>query len=290
MLRRESIYAGVVIFEYHSHVLLHRLAYAAGQRKIPAHIVMPSNSPDVKKVAVRGYGAIVTECEPTQAAREAAAAAAVRATGGRFVHPSEDPLVIAGQGTIGLELLAQALQLGPHASGAPPPSLLEPRTAAGRAAAAAHPREAARLGYAVGPCTEGAEEAPPPPPLDVVILPVGGGGLAGGTAVALRSIDPRVRVLGAEPAGADDAARSRAAGVRLGHAPGGPATIADGLRTTLGERGGATGESLPALHSLPPPLPCCGLRPRYVAPHPRPLGRGRARARRCDGRCAAHRL
>jgi threonine dehydratase len=83
------------------------LAYAAQRRAIPAHIVMPSNAPAVKKAAVIGYGARVTECAPTQAARESSAAALVASTGGRFVHPSEDPLVIAGQGTIAVELLSQ---------------------------------------------------------------------------------------------------------------------------------------------------------------------------------------
>lgn len=47
------------------------LALAAQKRGIPAYVVMPSNSPQVKKDAVRGYGAKVIECEPTQQAREA---------------------------------------------------------------------------------------------------------------------------------------------------------------------------------------------------------------------------
>jgi threonine dehydratase len=46
------------------------LALAAKLRGIPAYVVMPSNSPDVKKAAVRGYGAQVIECEPTLQARE----------------------------------------------------------------------------------------------------------------------------------------------------------------------------------------------------------------------------
>ena len=52
--------------------------------------------------------------------------------------------------------------------------------------------------------------------------------------VAIRGLDARIRVIAAEPAGADDAARSKAAGSLQGHAPGGPQTIADGLRTTMG--------------------------------------------------------
>jgi threonine dehydratase len=46
------------------------LALAAKQRGIPAYVVMPNNSPEVKKAAVRGYGAQVIECEPTLQARE----------------------------------------------------------------------------------------------------------------------------------------------------------------------------------------------------------------------------
>ena len=72
------------------------------------------------------------------------------------------------------------------------------------------------------------------PDLDLVIAPVGGGGLLCGTAVAAKGMRPGTRVIAAEPAGADDAARSLAAGriIPLEQA----ATIADGLRTSLSER------------------------------------------------------
>lgn len=72
------------------------------------------------------------------------------------------------------------------------------------------------------------------PELDFVITPVGGGGLLSGTAIAVRGLSRAARVLGAEPAGADDACRSLAAGriIPVGAAN----TIADGLRTSLGER------------------------------------------------------
>jgi threonine dehydratase len=72
------------------------------------------------------------------------------------------------------------------------------------------------------------------PDLDVVLAPVGGGGLCAGTAIAAHGVDARVRVVGAEPAGADDAARSLVAGRRLPQEA--PETIADGLRTSLSER------------------------------------------------------
>ena len=81
------------------------LALAAARRGIPAHIVMPSNAPDVKKAAVRGYGARIVFCEPTLEAREQTLASVVMETGATFIHPYDDARVIAGQGTAALELL-----------------------------------------------------------------------------------------------------------------------------------------------------------------------------------------
>jgi threonine dehydratase len=83
------------------------LALAARLRGIPAHVVMPRTARAVKKAAVAGYGAAITECEPTLAAREAALAAVVAATGATAVHPYNDTRVIAGQGTAALELLGE---------------------------------------------------------------------------------------------------------------------------------------------------------------------------------------
>ncbi len=154
------------------------LALAARQRGIPAYIVMPSNAPAVKQAAVAGYGGLITLCEPTQAAREAALAQVVAETGAEVVHPYNDGRVIAGQGTVALELLAEA------------------------------------------------------PDLDVVIAPVGGGGLLSGVALAVKALAPRVRVMAGEPAGADDAFRSLAAGQIVPSVA--PQTIADGLLTSLG--------------------------------------------------------
>ncbi|MEP6389762.1 MAG: pyridoxal-phosphate dependent enzyme [Halioglobus sp.] len=83
------------------------LALAAADRGIAAHIVMPSNAPDVKKAAVAAYGAHIIECEPTLAAREATLTDVVANTGAHVVHPYDDTRVIAGQGTVGLEILEQ---------------------------------------------------------------------------------------------------------------------------------------------------------------------------------------
>ena len=81
------------------------LALAASVRGCPAYIVMPSTASETKKAAVAGYGAQITLCEPTLAAREAAAAAIAARTGARFVHPYDDDAVIAGQATAAVELI-----------------------------------------------------------------------------------------------------------------------------------------------------------------------------------------
>jgi threonine dehydratase/serine racemase len=155
------------------------LALAARMRGIPAHIVMPSNASAVKRRAVEGYGARVIECLPTLAAREATASAVLVETGANLIPPYDHPDVIAGQGTVALELMEQVLGI------------------------------------------------------DTVVAPVGGGGLLAGVTIAIQALEPGIRVIGAEPAGADDAARSKATGQLIPQT--GPQTIADGLLTSLGE-------------------------------------------------------
>lgn len=83
------------------------LSYAAGRRGIPCTVVMPHTAPQAKKDAVRGYGGVVVECEPSISSREAVFAEVVAKTGAEFVHPYNDPRVIAGQGTCSKELLEQ---------------------------------------------------------------------------------------------------------------------------------------------------------------------------------------
>jgi len=154
------------------------LALAARLRGIPAHIVMPRTAPAVKRAAVEGYGGQITLCEPNLPAREAAASEIVARTGAALIPPFDHPDVIAGQGTVALELLEDV------------------------------------------------------PDLDALIVCVGGGGLIAGCAIAGRGLNPNLRVFGAEPTGADDAARSKAAGKQLPQT--GPNTIADGLLTSTG--------------------------------------------------------
>src|SRR5579862_160556 len=130
------------------------VALAARSRGIPAYVVMPTTSAEVKKQSVARYGAQVILCEPTLAARESTAARIMAETGACFVHPYNDLRVMAGQGTTALELLEDI------------------------------------------------------PDLDVLMCPVGGGGQLSGVAVAAKGVRPSVRVIGAEPAAADDASRS----------------------------------------------------------------------------------
>ncbi|GGA07073.1 beta-hydroxyaspartate dehydratase BhcB [Neptunicoccus cionae] len=88
------------------------LSYAAGRRGIPCNVVMPRTAPEAKKAAVRGYGGTITECEPSTSSREEVFAQVQEQTGGNFVHPYNDPRVIAGQGTCSRELLEQMEDFG----------------------------------------------------------------------------------------------------------------------------------------------------------------------------------
>ena len=83
------------------------LSYAASRRGIPCNVVMPRTAPQAKKDTVARYGGVVTECEPSTTSREETFAKVQAATGGDFVHPYNDPRVIAGQGTCAREFMEQ---------------------------------------------------------------------------------------------------------------------------------------------------------------------------------------
>ncbi|WP_174566937.1 pyridoxal-phosphate dependent enzyme [Rhodanobacter sp. B05] len=87
------------------------LALAAATRGIAAHVVVPEGAVRAKVEAIERAGAILHRCAPTQAAREAMCAEVQRATGAELVHPYADTRVMAGQGTVALELLLQAPEL-----------------------------------------------------------------------------------------------------------------------------------------------------------------------------------
>ena len=156
------------------------VSLAAKKLGVKAYIVMPSNSPEVKKAAVRDYGGKITECIPTLQAREGTVKEVMAKTGATFLHPYNDWDVIAGQGTATIELLKEV------------------------------------------------------PDLDIIIPPVGGGGLSAGAALAVHFFSPKTKVIGAEPHGADDAWKSLNKKEIVLQTN--PQTIADGLRTNLGDK------------------------------------------------------
>jgi len=87
------------------------VARAAKLRGTRAHIVMPSNSAEVKIRAVESYGAHVVFCEPTEESREIKCAEVIAQTGATLIHAFENEYVIAGQGTAALELLEDIADL-----------------------------------------------------------------------------------------------------------------------------------------------------------------------------------
>jgi threonine dehydratase len=80
------------------------VAYAAREVGVPAEIFIPSTSPKAKVARVRGYGGAVTIVDGYYAEAQAALAARQAETGALMMHPFDQPEVIAGQGTIGIEL------------------------------------------------------------------------------------------------------------------------------------------------------------------------------------------
>ena len=81
------------------------LSLAAKSIGVKAYIIMPSTATEIKKIAVKGYGGILIECEPNLRAREKAAQKIVQTKGATFIHPSNDDQVILGQGTACKELI-----------------------------------------------------------------------------------------------------------------------------------------------------------------------------------------
>ncbi len=104
-LSDEKARKGVATHSSGNHAL--SLSYAAGRRGISCNVVMPRTAPQAKKDAVIGYGGVITECEPSTSSREAVFAEVQARTGADFVHPYNDPRVIAGQGTCSRELMEQ---------------------------------------------------------------------------------------------------------------------------------------------------------------------------------------
>jgi threonine dehydratase len=154
------------------------VAWASKRLGVRAAIVMPHDATVVKRDTATALGATVHLCAPTLIERERVVAEIGRATGATYVSSHDDLRVIAGQGTVALEVI---------------------------------------------------EQMPTP---ESVLVPVGGGGLISGVAIVLKTVWPKVRVIGVQPVGAADAARSKAAGRRVTEAA--PHSIARGLLVNLG--------------------------------------------------------
>jgi threonine dehydratase len=108
-LSEEMAAKGVATHSSGNHAL--SLSYAAGRRGIPVTVVMPRTAPQAKKDAVKGYGGVIVECEPSTSSREETFARVVAESGAEFVHPYSDPRVIAGQATCSMELNEQVEDL-----------------------------------------------------------------------------------------------------------------------------------------------------------------------------------
>lgn len=87
------------------------LSWAAAKRGIKATVVVPENAPAPKKRAIEGYGATIQFCPPNTAAREAAVNALIAEHGYELIHPFDNDMVIAGQGTAAVELLEEHPEL-----------------------------------------------------------------------------------------------------------------------------------------------------------------------------------
>jgi threonine dehydratase len=152
------------------------VAYIANRMGIPATIVVPVNASLCKINAIRTYNGSIEKCGTTSGERILKAKENAVQENGIYIPPYDDPYVMAGQGTIGLEILEQV------------------------------------------------------PDVDVVIVPIGGGGLISGILTAIKELKPHIKVIGVEPAIANDTYLSLRN--KQITSVSGESTIADGLRAS----------------------------------------------------------
>jgi threonine dehydratase len=137
------------------------VAYAARAYGVPAVVVMGRHAPSVKIEATRAYGAeVILHGEIWDDAYQKSREIELE-RGLTYIHPFDDPRLMAGQGTVGLEIIQDL------------------------------------------------------PEADYIIVPIGGGGLISGVAMAAKSINPRVKIIGVEAVGAPGMKRSVEAGHRV---------------------------------------------------------------------------
>ncbi|KAM9615452.1 serine racemase isoform 2-T2 [Morphnus guianensis] len=193
------------------------LACAAQAEGIPAYIVVPRTAPHCKQAAIRTYGATLVPCEPNDKSRAETASRVVQETGGVMVHPNQEPAVIAGQGTIALEVLEQVRET--HS----------PDPAQGSA-----PRRQGHSKKGYPRCQKQSRFlSAQAPEVNAIVAPVGGGGMIAGIAVAIKALRPDVKVFAAEPRNADDCYQSKVRGELTPNLHP-PDTIADAVKTSIG--------------------------------------------------------
>lgn len=134
--------AGVVAGSAGNHA--QSLAFAARHFGVPCQIFVPAGASLSKMEAVRSYGATLTEGGDTLSDAVTIAREHATASGMNFCHPFDDPMVVAGQATLGLELAKDIDNLA------------------------------------------------------TVVIPLGGGGLTGGVALALKQMNPKIRIIGVQ--------------------------------------------------------------------------------------------
>lgn len=145
-LSAEELTNGVVAASAGNHA--QGVAYSATKLGVKSTVFMPVFAPPLKVIATRSYGAEVVLTGATFDEAFAAAIAFKEESGAYFIHPFNHPDIIAGQGTIGLEIFEQLNDV------------------------------------------------------QDVIVPIGGGGLISGIAIALKKFNPKIRIIGVEPEGA----------------------------------------------------------------------------------------
>lgn len=145
-LSQESKQKGLVAASAGNHA--QGVAFSAKELDVRACIVMPKTTPLIKVEATRAYGAEVVLFGDCYDEAYQKALALQDEKGYTFVHPFDDEEVIAGQGTIGIEIVEELRKV------------------------------------------------------DYIIVPIGGGGLISGVALAAKSINPKIKIIGVEPEGA----------------------------------------------------------------------------------------
>ncbi len=178
-LTPEQLKKGVICASAGNHA--QGVALSASKLGARAVIVMPTTTPQVKVDAVRGFGGEVVLFGESYSDAYNHSLLLQKKEGLTFVHPFDDPDVIAGQGTVAMEMLRQVQTLG-----------------ADKAA-----KSAQKSGNIQGPR------------LDAVFVAIGGGGLVAGVANYIKAVDPRIKVIGVQMNDSDAMIQSVAAKKRV---------------------------------------------------------------------------